>query len=121
MPNDLETALNVVEQVATDAGTVAAAVGGVPGKIADAAIVGAEAIAGSVEGDVTAGRHTALTDATDALQAVIDKTPAAVAGLPAEDAQKAIEAAEQASGLLATLKTIWADVELVFKDVKSIV
>lgn len=119
--DNIESALNVVEQVATDAGNVVAAVGGVPGKIADAAIVGAETIANSVVADQTAGHHTAVSEAANALQAVIDKTPAAVAGLPPADAQKAILAAEQASGLLAALKAAWRDVEAVFKDVKGII
>lgn len=121
MADDFEADVTKIEQVATEAGNVAAAVGGAPGKIVDAAIVGAETIANSVVAADAARHHTLVADAANALQAAIDKTPSAVAGLPPDAAQTVILAAEQASGLLATLKAAWRDVEMVFKEVKTIV
>ena len=119
--NNIEADIQLAEAVASEAGTAAAALGGEPGKIADAALQGVEAATNAVVADQAAGHHTAVVDAADALQAVLDKTPAAVADLMPADAQKAINAAEHASGLLATLRAAWRDVEVVFNEVKTIV
>ena len=111
--NQTKTDIQTAETVASTVGAVASAVGGEAGVIANDAIQGAEVVANSVVADQTAG-HTVVQTAADAAQNLITAAPTLAANLPPATAQKVTAAAQHATGFLAMLEELGAELKGLF-------